>query len=258
MPKVFLNGVNTYYRVDGAGSRIFLLFNGASCTTNAWGELADWLTELGQVVRFDARGVGNTDLPVEPYTLDTLAEDAVALMDHLQIDRAIIIGHALGGRVAQVFTRDHPDRALAMVLCGTGGFYPPKLAPPPKDSTREEVFLHRFCGPRFREDQPERAHRLLDEMLAVRASQAARELIQKAIESTPAATYWGKTPDSISVLLLYGTEDKFGHSENATDLASRLENSHLVFIEDAGHFVIREKPERTLAEIEDFIKENGL
>ena len=258
VPEVFLNGVKTYYRRDGAGSRTFLLFNGAGCNAETWGELAEWLVDLGEVVRFDARGVGKTELPGEPYTLDTLAEDALALMDYLQIGRAILIGHAFGGRVAQIVTRDHPERASALVLCGTGGFYPPKLDPPPEDATREEVWLDRFCGAGFRNEQPERAQRLLDEMFAVRPPQGAAELRGKAIGATPAASYWGRTPDSIPVLLLYGTEDRFGHPENARDLADRLENSRLVFIEGAGHFAIREKPERMLAEITDFIEENGL
>ena len=256
--EVSLNGVNTHYRRDGTGSRTFLLFNGAGCNTETWGELAEWLSELGEVVRFDARGAGKTDLPGELYTLETLAEDALALMDHLQIGQAILIGHAFGGRVAQVFTRDHPERVSALALCGTGGFYPPKLDPPPVGATPEEVWLGRFCGSRFRDEQPERAQRLLDEMLALRPPQGATEMRGKAIEATPAATYWGKTPDSVPVLLLYGTEDRFGHTDNARDLAERLKNSRLVFIEGAGHFAIREKPERTLAEITGFVKESGL
>ncbi len=258
MPEVSLNGLNTYYRQDGAGSRIFFLFNGAGCTTETWGELAEWLASLGRVVRFDARGAGQTELPEEPYTLETLAGDAIALMDHLEIEKAILIGHAFGGRVAQIVTRDHPERASALILCGTGGFYPPKTGQPPADASREEAWLYHFCGAGFHDEQPERARLLLDEVLTMRPLREAGELRAKAIGATPAATYWGTTPDSLPVLLVYGTEDRFGHIDNAHDLAGRLKNSRLVLIEDTGHFAIREKPERVLVEITDFIKEHGV
>jgi len=258
MPEVSLNGVSTYYRVDGAGSRTFLLLNGAGCTTETWGELVDWLAELGCVVRFDARGAGRTALPGEPYTLDILAGDALALMDYLGIEGAIVIGHAFGGRVAQILCRDHPERVSGLILCGTGGFFPPRLGSPPEGADREQLWLHRYCGSRFREEQPERAKRLLDEMLSVRAPPEAGELTARAIQATPAPTYWGTTPPTIPVLLLYGTEDRFGHEDNARDLAARLKSSRLVFIEGAGHLAIREKPEHVLREIAGFIKEHGL
>jgi 3-oxoadipate enol-lactonase len=258
MTEVSLNGLNTCYRQDGTGSRIFFLFNGAGCTIGTWGELADWLADLGQVVRFDARGAGQTELPEEPYTLEDLAEDAIALMDHLEIGAAILIGHAFGGRVAQIVTRDYPERAAALILCGTGGLYPPEMGQPPADASREEAWLYRFCGARFREEQPERAQHLLDEFLTMRPPREAGELRAKAIGATPAATYWGTTPESLPVLLVYGTEDRFGHADNAHDLAGRLQNSRLVFIEGAGHFAIREKPERMLVEITGFIKEHGV
>ena len=258
MPEISLNGLNTYYRQDGTGSRIFFLFNGAGCTTETWGEMAEWLAGLGRVVRFDARGAGQTELPEEPYTLETLAEDAIALMDHLEIEKAILIGHAFGGRVAQIVTRDYPERASALILCGTGGLYPPKIGQPPADTSREEAWLYRFCSSGFREEQPERAQLLLDEVFAMHPPREAGELRAKAIGATPTVTYWGTTPDSLPVLLVYGTEDRFGHTDNARNLAGRLKNSRLVFIEGTGHFAIREKPEHVLVEITDFIKEHGL
>jgi pimeloyl-ACP methyl ester carboxylesterase len=72
------------------------------------------------------------------------------------------------------------------------------------------------------------------------------------------ARYWGQVPDSIPVLLVYGTEDKFGHPANARDLAQRLTNSKLVFIEGAGHMAIQEEPEQIISEISEFIKEKDL
>lgn len=267
IPKIPLNGTRIYYQQDGTGPRTFLLFNGAGCTTQTWGEMAEGLTEMGQVIRFDARGAGQSDLPKEPYTLETLAEDGLALLDYLKIHRAIIIGHAFGGRVAQIFTRDHPDRVSGLIICGTGGYFPPLPLKTITDITNqdrmdrrtwEDIFLANYCGFEFRQWQPERAQRLLDELWAERPRSTAGELRRLAIRATPSDTYWGKVPDLLPVLLLYGNEDRFGHAENANDLAKKLKQAHLIFIEGAGHMAIREQPEHMLEEIANFVEEQGL
>jgi pimeloyl-ACP methyl ester carboxylesterase len=267
MPKILLNRARIYYQLDGEGPRTFILFNGSSTTTQIWGEMAEGLAGMGCVIRFDARGFGQSDLPEEPYTLETLAADGLALLDYLEVERAIIIGHAFGGRVAQIFTRDYPERTAALIICGTGGHFPPRLSQVPgsvRDSgssdraTRERFFLTNYCGSQFLNQQPERARRLLDEVWANRPVPAAIERQLQAAQATPSQSYWGTTPHSIPVLLLYGTEDRFGTAENATDLAGRLKQARLVWIEGAGHMAIREQPERMLKKIAGFIKECGL
>jgi 3-oxoadipate enol-lactonase len=70
------------------------------------------------VVRFDQRNAGATQADGSFSLLD-IAADAAALLDYLKIERVIIAGHAWGGRVAQVFTRDYPHRVAGLVLCGT-------------------------------------------------------------------------------------------------------------------------------------------
>ena len=267
MPKVLLNGVNIYYREDGTDPPTFLLFNGAGLTTGFWGEVAEGLAKNGRVIRFDHRGVGRTDLPEEPYTLETLSEDALALLDHLQIPEAVIVAHAFGGRVAQIFTRDDSDRVQALIVCGTGGLHPPKIIPeafetlrdPDADLTaRENAILDLYCGSRFREQQPKRVQQILDEMFSLKNQPGSARMRGEAVQATPAETYWGQVPDSIPTLLLYGTEDRFGTVDNARDLDKRIKNTRLVFFQGAGHFVIHEEPEGVLEEITDFLKEENI
>jgi len=267
MPKVLLNGVKIYYREDGIDPPVFLLFNGAGMTIRFWGEVVEGLAKHGRVIRFDHRGVGRTDLPEGPYTLETMSEDALALLDHLQIPEAVIVAHAFGGRVAQIFARDHSDRVRALIICGTGGLLPPKASPedlkalrnPDADrKARESAILELFCGSRFREQQPDRAQQILDEVLSQKNQLGSAKMRGEAVLATPAETYWGEVPDSIPTLLLYGTEDRFGTVDNARDLNKRIKNSRLVFFEGAGHFVIREQPERVLEEASIFLKEQDL
>jgi pimeloyl-ACP methyl ester carboxylesterase len=164
-----------------------------------------------------------------------------------------------------VFIRDNPEKVSAMILCGTGGQFPPNL--PKFETTSEKAgekmseadrFFVTYCGSQFRIQHPERAQRLFEELRAQQTIPGAAKRRAQAIQSTPSDTYWGKIPASIPVLLLYGTEDRFGTPENAGDLNRRLEGSRLVFFDGAGHFVIREEPDRMFEEIQKFIKEKEL
>ena len=254
-----------FYKRNGNGSRTFLLFNGARCEIGTWGYLAVQLGEMGEVIRFDYRDVGQTAQATDPYTLETLAQDALALLDHLRIDRTYVIGHAFGGRVAQVFIRDNPKRASALILCGTGGQFPPNLpkmdASPAKAGEKVSAadrFFITFCGSKFPSQYPEQAQRFYDELRTQTTYPGSKERLAQAIQSTPSDSYWGQIPKPLPALLLYGTEDRFGTPENAKDLNQKLEGSRLVFIDGAGHFAIREEPDRVFEEIQKFIKDRDL
>jgi len=266
MPTALLNGLNFYFRVDGEEPRIFLLLNGAGLTTESWRELAAGLVKLGRVVRFDARNCGQTEAAHGPFTMENMVEDALALMDHLKIGQAIVIGHAFGGRIAQIFMRDHADRVRALILCGTGGLYPPlshgleaKAAGPDVDrALRIEIFFAQYFGPQFRQKHPERAERALRETFGGGEGQVQAGARRALPQITPAESYWGKVPPSMPVLLIYGTEDKYGHAANRDDLHRRLKGSKLVTIEGAGHLAIQEEPEQIAAEIAEFVEEKRL
>jgi 3-oxoadipate enol-lactonase len=266
MPTAILNGLNFYYRVDGEGPRTFLFFNGAGLTTKSWQDVAPALVKLGRLVRFDARGCGQTDTPSAPFTMEDMAADALSLIDHLDIPQVIAAGHAFGGRIAQIFTRDHPERVSALVLCGTGGKYPPltkdldtKAADPNTDNAaRVELFFARWFGSQFRRKHPERAERVMREMLGGTGTTAAQLAPRRSPQIAPVESYWAKVPASIPVLLIYGTADRYGHAANRDDLHRQLQNSKLVLIEGAGHLAIREEPEQISAEIIKFVGEKNL
>ena len=77
-----------------------------------------------------------------------------------------------------------------------------------------------------------------------------------AMERTPVDSYWGRF--DCPALLLYGADDLVGHAEHAEDLHGRLARSTLVYIEQAGHFVISEQGERFAEEVERWVEQQGL
>ena len=247
--------LNLNYRVQGTGKSL-LMFNGASLPLTFWGSLADRLAALFQVIRFDQRNAGSTQFEGE-FSLNDVANDAAKLLDHINVDQAVIIGHAWGGRAAQVFARDYPHRVAGLVICGTGGQFPPadtgdwlaRMREARKTGARQqwETALEAlFCGKNFSKREPEVFQQLAD---AAWQMPTARGRWNPKI--SPSKSYWGQS--RVPTLLLYGDQDKNGTPENARDLQSRLD-AKLVTYEDAGHFVVREKEPEVAEQIKGFVE----
>jgi pimeloyl-ACP methyl ester carboxylesterase len=108
--------VRIFHRLFGApGATPVLIVHGLSFFSFDWIGPATRLATDRQVAAMDMRGFGDSDWP-GAYSLRAHAADIVAVLDHLGWQRAIIIGHSMGGRHAAVATALHPERVKALVL----------------------------------------------------------------------------------------------------------------------------------------------
>jgi len=80
-----------------------------------------------RVLRYDTRGHGQSDVPAAPYSFDDLVGDAVALLDHYQIERATFMGLSLGGMTGLGIALAHPGRLEALVCCDARADAPPQF-----------------------------------------------------------------------------------------------------------------------------------
>lgn len=102
--------------------RPLLLLHGLTAVKEAWSALVDPLAARGwEVVAPDQRGHGRSEWPesVAAYTLDALVDDAWAIVDHLGWDDVVVVGHSLGGVVAQLMALGAPDRVAGLGLVAT-------------------------------------------------------------------------------------------------------------------------------------------
>ena len=80
------------------------------------------LTAAGyRVVTFDNRGVAPSSSPPAPYTVDDMVQDTVGLLDHLGLSTVCIAGYSMGGPIAQLLWRRHPEVVEGLVLCAQMG-----------------------------------------------------------------------------------------------------------------------------------------
>lgn len=99
----------------------FLLISGAMACARFWiDEFCQQLTNAGFfVIRYDHRDIGLSspiDYKKNPYTQDDLAKDAIAILDAYAIKKAHIVGHSMGGALAQLIAINHPERVLSITL----------------------------------------------------------------------------------------------------------------------------------------------
>jgi pimeloyl-ACP methyl ester carboxylesterase len=119
MSYAIINKIRMHYEVSGQGPPV-LLINGLSAPAVTWALQAKALARHFQVVAFDNRGVGESDLPPEPvYTTGQMADDAAALLHHLRIGRAHVLGASMGGTIAQELAFRHPRLVRSLTLLCT-------------------------------------------------------------------------------------------------------------------------------------------
>jgi pimeloyl-ACP methyl ester carboxylesterase len=121
MPYAVINGIRMHYEVTGHGPPV-LLVNGLSAPAAGWVLQVTALARHFQVITFDNRGVGETDLPPDRvYTTARMADDAAALLRHLDVTRAHVLGASMGGTIAIELALRHARRVRSLVLACTWG-----------------------------------------------------------------------------------------------------------------------------------------
>lgn len=115
MPSFSFQDRSVFYAEEGRGPAL-LLIPGLGGRLSFWHELVSRLTPDFRVVSFDQPGYGQSEAPRGDIAVQGLAALAVALLDHLGIGRARLIGHSLGGAIAQVLALDYPERVASLVL----------------------------------------------------------------------------------------------------------------------------------------------
>jgi len=265
MPKVHTNGIELYYEVQGAGKPLVLI-SGLGYSLWQWHRMVPLLAEHFQVVTFDNRGVGQSDKPAGPYTAGMLAADTVGLLDALNIEKAVILGHSMGGFIAQSMALDFPQRFEKLILCSTNFGGPHHVPVTPEAMkvladvtsdplTRFKNGLSVSTAPGWAEKNPQ----MIEEWIRWRVAnpiESAHYQAQMAIGLSlmpEAAAFEDKLPRlNVPTLILFGAHDKVVPPANADLLAQKIAGSQVVIFPDAGHFFPMEIPEAASRVITDF------
>jgi pimeloyl-ACP methyl ester carboxylesterase len=119
MPHLQVNDIELFYEIRGTGEPI-LLIAGYMCDHAYWSLLVPALVKQYQIIRFDNRGIGrSSSTKNSPCTIPQMASDTAVLLDKLGIEKAHIIGHSMGGQIAQELALAHPEKIKTLTLLAT-------------------------------------------------------------------------------------------------------------------------------------------
>jgi pimeloyl-ACP methyl ester carboxylesterase len=267
MPKVKTNGIEMHYEVHGEGVPLVLI-SGLGYPLWQWHRMVPYLEKRFQAITLDNRGVGQTDKPAGPYTAQMLATDIVGLLDALGIDKAVVMGHSMGGFIAQAMALEYPEKVSKLILASTN-FGGPRHVPVTPEAmavlsdvksnplTRLRNGIVISTAPGFAEEQPDLIQKWLDWRVANPldlAGYQAQMGIGVALLAE-AAAFENKLPGiSVPTLILFGAHDKVVPPANADLLAKQIAGSQIRILPDAGHFFPLEVPEEAAQVLIQFAK----
>src|SRR5512133_1931525 len=112
------NPVDLYYEEHGQGMPVIFL-HGFPFDHSIWEPLVPLLSKDVRLILPDLRGFGRSPVTDDIYTMRLQAEDVVHLMDRLEIEQAVLVGHSMGGYISLAFAQAYPGRLLALGLIAT-------------------------------------------------------------------------------------------------------------------------------------------
>lgn len=255
--------INLEYYDEGEGPPLLMIRGlGAQCTT--WGEpfLAP-LRERFRVIRFSNRGTGLSDKPPGPVSVKMLADDGVALLDTLGIERAHVFGVSLGGMIAQELVLNHPQRVDRLVLGCTfcGGERGVRaeaevlaLLTPTPDITAEEM-IRRARPTLITERTMREKEAFLEKMLRldIETPTPAETVVNQMAAVGEFDTYERLASIEAPTMVLHGDSDVLIPTENARILHERIPGSMLEIMPEAGHMFFWDHPEQTAEVLASFL-----
>ena len=239
-----------YYETEGTRGVPVIFVHGSGSNHAIWKPQIRALSTIARPVAIDLPGHGQSDLPGH-NSVDGYCNVILGLLDALQFDRAVVVGHSLGGAIAQMVALAHPDRVAGIGLVGTGARL--RVLPAILDG-----ILNDFENTAPFVVENAYAPNLSDEM----RTQALAELRACSPQVTHDDYAACNTFDVMNrlgeirapTLVICGKQDRMTPTKYSEYLASKIRGAKLVLVDNAGHSVMIEQPEATSRALVDFVK----
>lgn len=261
MPMAELTDARLEYHLTGCGKPLVLV-PGLGSTRETFAAAVEGLEETFTIIQINNRGMGESVAKRPPTRLHDYAADIVELLDHLQIDRAHVLGLSLGGMIAQRFAMDHGPRLDRLVLVSTAHRFSPYLRETAMMIGRALRHLPRReyarfveligIGPRAVDSDPAQLDAKVEQVMARRVPRHAIVAQLRAMgASDPTEEEFVITAPT---LVVSGEHDALIPPCYGCDMADAIGPSaryHLVT--DTGHNPFMECPDRVLPVVREFL-----
>lgn len=254
-----VNGVVIHHELRGpAGAPVIVFSNSLGTDFRIWNAVAAKLEDSFRLVFYDKRGHGLSEATPAPYALSDHVADLSALLDHLGIARAAVVGLSVGGMIAQGLAALHPDKVAALVLCdtahkiGTEALWNDRIAAVTGKgiASLAGAVMERWFTPAYRTpDNPDfvgYTAMLTRTTVEGYAGTCAALRDANLTESTRALT--------VPTLLIVGDQDGSTPPELVRGTAELIRGSEFRIIEGAGHLPNIEQPDAVADLVRTFLR----
>ena len=240
--KINANGIKLNYEISGRDDApVVMLSHSLASSMVMWNPQLAALESNFKVLRFDTRGHGDSDAPEGKYSLEMLAQDAIALLDALDIDAVHFVGLSMGGMIGQNLALDHGERLKSLALCSTSAFMPAEVQP---------IWEQRIAAART-EGMQGKAEETLERWFTpdyLKQNSPQVEMIRRQIQTTPVSGYVGCSEAirglanlkrlcgiTIPTIIIVGEEDPGTPVAASEAMHERIAGSKMVVLPAARH-----------------------
>lgn len=247
MKNVQINNINLAYERRGKAGTPLILIHGYPLDHSIWDGVALLLENDFDVIIPDLRGFGKSSAVDTPYRMSDFADDIASLLDHLGIEKAILVGHSMGGYVALAFARKYPSRINGLALVSSQALADSSEGRGKRYKTAEDV---------VEEGVGIVADAMVAKLSAVKKVQDFAGLLinaQSKAGVTGALKAMAEREDSTPILpqfnfpllLVHGDADALIPIDRAKEIKSSLPAAQLFELQGVGHMPMMEAPQKT-------------
>lgn len=265
MPKIKVNDISMYYEIHGQGEPVIFV-SGFSADHLPWMPIVEKFSNHYQVVLFDNRGAGQTDIPQGPYTIEQMANDIAELCKQINISKAHFVGNSMGGYLVQMLAYRYPSLVKSLVISNSAlftytpfHFYVAAQLELIKANAPAESLIKASCAWAFSYrylSQPEKLNELVQwglnnpypfTVMGYEAQYAALD----AFDSRS----WAKEIKA-PTLVIGGDQDLIFNPQLFETLAKEIPGSIYHCFKECGHLPHLEYPEEYASLVKNFLQKN--
>jgi pimeloyl-ACP methyl ester carboxylesterase len=267
MPHLPINGTELYYEDTGGDKPVILFSHGLLWSSRMFAKQVEHFQSSYRIITYDHRGQGRSAVPSNGYDMDNLTQDALALMDALEIEQFHFAGLSMGGFVGLRIAARAPERLLSLILIETSAQAEPEENVPRYrmlsrlvkllgiGAVKKPVMKIMF-GQSFLEDPERKTLRIKWEKELTRNRRSITRAVKGVIERE------GVPPNELEqiscpTLIIVGEEDTATVPEKSEYMQRHIPNAQLKRIPRAGHTSTVEEPEAVNVAMERFLTSVG-
>ncbi|MCP8323654.1 MAG: alpha/beta hydrolase [Candidatus Methylarchaceae archaeon HK02M2] len=259
MPERLIGDIEIYYEITGEGEPL-LLVHGLGSSTRDWEEQVPIFSQKYQVITVDIRGHGQTDKPKGPYSISKFAKDIAELVMSLGFTSVNALGLSLGGMIAIQLTIDYPELIKTLVIANTDAV------------SRDLALLEKIKSDRIKAIKS-RGMRGMGEVLAPALfikpehEELRKKFVERWAENNQEAYInalksiagWN-VADQLHTIkcptLVLASDEDYTPVSVKEEMVKQIQNSQVIVIKDARHFLPLERPTEFNAAVMEFLSKH--